>query len=324
MSGMSNLPKIPECQNCGAATGSNFCPECGQDCRDHTVSLKLLFHDFIDDVFTFDSRFFRSFVPLLIKPGALTLEYTRGRRIRYIPPLRLYLLVSLLFFFVVSVQVRSQMSESQWFQDTRIEATPDSAMVATVLEEIHDLGLAHEDSARLDLVLAGLAARADEDQDDDDGAWLQVGSFSGESRNVDSVAFVTGLLKLVPKAMFLLLPVFAALLALIYRRSRRRFIEHLVFSLHYHAFLFLLFTIAILVDVDVLHLIVFFGMQVYLYVALRRIYMQGWRKTGLKFFLLTGAYNTVLFTLLVLVAVSTAELMELRETHPMIVQWIMS
>ena len=73
-----------------------------------------------------------------------------------------------------------------------------------------------------------------------------------------------------------------------------------------------------------LHLIVYFGMQVYLYVALRRIYMQGWRKTGLKFFLLTGAYNTVLITLLVLVAVSTAELMDLRETHPMIVQWILS
>ena len=80
---------------------------------------------------------------------------------------------------------------------------------------------------------------------------------------------------------------------------------------------------AILVDADVLHLVVFFGMQIYLFLALRRIYVQGWLKPGVKFFLLTGAYNTVLFTLLVLVAVSTAELMELRETHPMLVQWIL-
>ena len=319
---MSNLPRTSQCQNCGAAAGSNYCPECGQDCRDHTVSLKLLVHDFVDDVFTFDSRFFRSFVPLMIKPGALTLEYTRGRRIRYIPPLRLYLFVSLLFFFVVSVQVRSQMADNEWFRAVSAGAPADSATVAAVLEELTAQGVAGADSTSLEQVLEGLATRAEDEADG--GAYLQVGRFSGESREVDGIAFVTGLLKLVPKAMFLLLPVFAALLALIYRRSRRNFIEHLVFSLHFHAYLFLLFTAAILINADLLHALVFCGMQVYLYAALKRIYGQGWRKTGVKFVLLTGAYNTVLFTLLILVAVSTAELMELRQSHPMLVHWIMS
>ncbi len=153
----------------------------------------------------------------------------------------------------------------------------------------------------------------------DDGI-IHFSTFNRPSKDLDAETFVAGLLKLVPKSMFFLLPVFAAVLAVIYWRSHRKFIEHLVFSLHYHAFLFLLFAIALIVDQNAFHITVFFGMQVYLFFALRRIYTQGWWKTGLKFFLLTGTYNAILFTLLVIVAVSTAQLMELRETHPMLVQ----
>ena len=320
------LPKLPTCQNCGATTGSNFCPDCGQDCRDHTVSLKLLFHDFIDDVFTFDSRFFRSFVPLLVKPGNLTIEYTRGRRIRYIPPLRLYIFASLLFFFIVSIQVQQEIADFASSDDTVMSAE-DSTAVAAAYENLKDLDVPGGQDA-VDEAIRNLEAKLDTmtvgetDEDDGDG-YFRVSGFDGESKDVDPKLFVTNLMKLVPKAMFLLLPLFAAVLATIYWRARRKFIEHLVFSLHYHSFMFLLFALAMVVDNDALHLVVFFGMQVYLYFALKRIYSQGWWKTGLKFFLLTGAYNTILFTLLILVAVSTAQLMEWKESHPLLVQWIL-
>lgn len=62
---------------------------------------------FLNDYFTFDSKIVRSFRPLLFKPGFLTTEFLNGRRVRYIPPLRMYLFVSILFFLLLSLQTTS-------------------------------------------------------------------------------------------------------------------------------------------------------------------------------------------------------------------------
>ncbi|NIR48263.1 DUF3667 domain-containing protein [candidate division KSB1 bacterium] len=59
--------------------------------------------EFLGDVFTFDSRFFRTFVPLIAKPGFLTVRFNAGQRVRYVPPLRLYLFVSVIFFFTLAL-----------------------------------------------------------------------------------------------------------------------------------------------------------------------------------------------------------------------------
>ena len=99
------LRKSLKCLNCGTSMEDyNYCPECGQINTTKQVPLKLFFHDILGDYFTFDSRFFRSFIPLLRQPGHLTNEYNSGRRVSYILPLRLYLFVTILFFFIISLQ----------------------------------------------------------------------------------------------------------------------------------------------------------------------------------------------------------------------------
>lgn len=57
-----------------------------------------MFHDFLGHYFTFDSKFFHSIVPLVIKPGFLSREYAKGRRVSYILPLRLYIFTTFIFF----------------------------------------------------------------------------------------------------------------------------------------------------------------------------------------------------------------------------------
>lgn len=334
------LPKISQCQNCDSPTKGNYCPVCGQDSRDHSVSMRLLFQDLASDIFTYDSRFFRSFLPLIFKPGALTVEYTQGRRVRFIPPLRLYIFISLIFFFVVTVQVRDSIREKEEREATN--APSDS----TVVERVLSLHAAVPDSLDDGMTpVVWVADRLALSQTKsfelpEDGDWSNVNwdemdvdtidsdgtmnvTIFGQPATYDKQGFITSGLKILPKMIFLLLPLFALLLALVYIRRRKKFIEHLVLSLHLHAFMFLIFTIGTLISNVWLSLAIIIFIHVYIYLALRRVYGQGWLKTFFKFMFLSNAYNMILLALVILVALSTAQIMELSKEHPLLVQLIL-
>lgn len=88
------------CRNCDTPLAGQYCVECGQRDEHRIVSLWELLRDAAGDIFDVDSRIWRTLIPLLLRPGLLTLEYLRGRRMRYTPPVRLYLVTSLVFFVV--------------------------------------------------------------------------------------------------------------------------------------------------------------------------------------------------------------------------------
>lgn len=93
------------CANCGFELDDDFqfCPKCGQE-RDHqNENFRSFINHFLKDYFTFDSKIFKSLSPLIIKPGFLTTEFRSGKRVNYIPPLRMYILISILFFLLLSV-----------------------------------------------------------------------------------------------------------------------------------------------------------------------------------------------------------------------------
>ena len=92
------------CKNCHASLDSLYCSECGQKDAE-LLSLNDLFSDFFSNVFSFDSRFFLSIKYLISKPGFLTKEYWNGVRKKYLPPLRIYLIISLLFFGITPLLV---------------------------------------------------------------------------------------------------------------------------------------------------------------------------------------------------------------------------
>ena len=99
--------KTTHCLNCGAYIGeTNYCHNCGQMNTDKRLTLKQLLHDFFGDYFTFDSKFFRSLFPLLVRPGHLTREYVSGRRVSYVLPLRLYIFTTFVFFFVLALNTK--------------------------------------------------------------------------------------------------------------------------------------------------------------------------------------------------------------------------
>lgn len=93
-----------DCLNCGAPVVGPFCPRCGeQHARNQILPLKAFARHFWDEFVGFDARLLRTLKLLLLKPGHLTREYVAGRGRRYIRPLRLYLIVSALFFLMTAI-----------------------------------------------------------------------------------------------------------------------------------------------------------------------------------------------------------------------------
>lgn len=99
-------PPPTHCENCGAPLQGHWCAQCGQPAIDYRRSFRHVIADLLDEFLNWDSKFFRSIALLLVKPWKLTNEFLAGHRVRYVNPLRLYLLASILFFFAVNYGAR--------------------------------------------------------------------------------------------------------------------------------------------------------------------------------------------------------------------------
>lgn len=99
----TQLPTKTVCLNCNyeVKTENKYCPNCGQENADKRISLLLLLQDAFATAFNFESRVFKTIPYFLFFPGRLTTEFLEGKRVRYMHPFKIYLLSSLLFFFVV-------------------------------------------------------------------------------------------------------------------------------------------------------------------------------------------------------------------------------
>lgn len=97
------------CANCGAELSGPYCHECGQRRQSLVEPVKALLAEAAEVVFDLDNAILRTVKRLLRKPGALTLDYLSGKRMRYVRPARLYLLTSVIYFAAAGLSVRRTM-----------------------------------------------------------------------------------------------------------------------------------------------------------------------------------------------------------------------
>ena len=349
---MSERGDSPTCLNCGAPLAGQYCGQCGQRASSRFISIWELIRDAFGDLFELDSRLWRTLLPLLARPGKLTKDYLEGRRARYMPPFRMYLVLSLIFFVVAFFNPRQELA---FFYEPVIEEaadeldTLDADDVANArreaeraIRELQEQGVITDDKAlegldRLEQQAAqekGIRVNSDginfgndctiEDMDmQGTPEWLtrrlteeRLVAICKHWQSAGSDGFVKALLDKVPASLIILLPLMALVLKILYPLSRRYYVEHLLFFVHYHAFFFLMLTLEILLArlgamigvLDWLFTLVIviasFYIPVYLFVAMRRVYGQGRIITFLKYVLLVVAYATG-FTLVMLGAVLT-------------------
>lgn len=91
------------CVNCGAVLKGKYCSECGNKKTSPDDFKFSIFIEHTVDVFThFDSKFFKSLKLLLLKPGLLTVNYLNGKRVPYMKPLQLFIVMNVIFYFAFS------------------------------------------------------------------------------------------------------------------------------------------------------------------------------------------------------------------------------
>ncbi len=117
---------VSACANCGTTLSGPYCPECGQKDVKLQRPIAELLRDVLYETFDIDGRAARTAWTLLARPGVLTSRYLAGHRREYTPPVRLYLVVSIVFFLVVAWVVR---------QGFLFEVDADSAGEVRVLAE---------------------------------------------------------------------------------------------------------------------------------------------------------------------------------------------
>src|SRR5436309_6273233 len=93
---------LTRCENCGAPLTGHYCAQCGQAAVDYRRSFRHVIADMLESFLNWDSKFLATIALLILKPWRLTNEFLAGKRVRYVNPLRLYLLASILFFFAVN------------------------------------------------------------------------------------------------------------------------------------------------------------------------------------------------------------------------------
>ena len=331
------------CLNCGTGLKGPFCYFCGQPDRNFMRFFPVLIRDMMEDLLDLDSRFMRTMKPLLFKPGRLTRDYMEGRRFRYAPPMRLYIFSSIVFFLLAallsidSISIASTTDDNdvaihlgepaaeQHYIEEALSALPDEVRGQVDMEEVL---AASEDK---EVVSGGFKVEDiqfndepwDRETNPVDIRWLpdwlnnrindeiENSPQKAEQINENPNLVIDKVFDILPATMFILLPVVALIFKFWYLFAKRYYIEHLIFMLHNHAFLFVSLTLILLANVGeslftnygstgaataTIWVMAIIGawIPLYMLISLRVVYRQNWFMTMGKFVLIGLSYMTML------------------------------
>lgn len=91
------------CENCGNIVEVRFCSYCGQENVETKKSFHYLFTHFIEDLVHYDNGFWKAIKHLLFSPYILTIEYLKGKRKKYVAPVKLFIFMNFLCFFLTGM-----------------------------------------------------------------------------------------------------------------------------------------------------------------------------------------------------------------------------
>jgi ribosomal protein L32 len=271
-------PSLTHCENCGAELQGHWCAKCGQAAIEYRRSFRYVVADLLNEFLNWDSKFFTTIALLILKPWRLTNEFLAGKRVRYVNPLRLYLLASILFFFAVNYGAKGIN-----FDASKLGPKDRADLEAELKKE--DLPPAARE--KLEALLrdsspspapspatnapsptpaptasSDVASRPTESANEQKKEYGKIGerpfiafddakSTTPFERWIEARAkekmgehgtrmglFISTLLSNLPYMMLCCIPLFACVLKMLYLRRRIFYIDHLIYALHIHSFFY--------------------------------------------------------------------------------------
>ena len=314
-------PEIARCSNCGAVLSGSFCFDCGQQDREVRRPFWRILRQLVHALLDLDGRVYRSMYYLYTRPGFLSSEYLSGRRANYTQPLRMFLVLSISFFLVVSIfgsinRLSSNPAEGPLAAiNLELPGQQDAAppLREILQEQRGDNGLADLDldpqqiREALDGFDIPFLPEETEERLKDAALDQAISNFNQLRENPlefprevfsESLEYITIFI-------LLMMPLLALLQNVFYIFKGRYYVEHFILTLHNHSFLivssFLLAFTGFIANVlpllagfiGWLDFIIVLWAAVYLFLSLKRFYRSSYLYSGLVYLIASLIYGAL-------------------------------
>lgn len=237
--GHHDLRHDNECQNCGYTVEVEYCSKCGQKNTETRQSFTHLAGHFVEDLTHYDGAFWKTLKYLIFRPGKLTIEYLEGHRMRYVPPVKLYIFVSFVTFLLMSLLSHNAIKVEKKTQlDMSAILKKDGASFRN--EKIKYYSVKEYDSIQRVLP-------ADQ-KSNFVYRWMDRHVLEAMEKNIDFSKFGEKFVQTLPKVLFIYMPIFAFWLWLFHGKKRWMFFDHSIYTLHYFSFLLIIVTINLILS----------------------------------------------------------------------------
>jgi hypothetical protein len=332
-------PQITHCENCGTQLEGHWCAQCGQPAIDYRRSFRHVIADLLNEFLNWDSKFFATIGLLVVRPWKLTNEFLAGHRVRYVHPLRLYLLASILFFFAVNYGAKglnfepgklSPKDRAELEADLKKEDLPPAArekLEALLREPSPSPASSPETTAPS----PSPAPKTDKQKQEfgkigerpfvvfDQAksttpfeSWIEARAKEKMGEHGTKMGlFISTLFSNLPYMMLCCIPLFAFVLKILYVRRHIFYIDHLIYALHIHTFAYTGIMLIVLATIGLNRVIpgpiagwtialLWIAFLVQIFLSIRRVYRQGWFISIFKF--LFGGFVYLIVLVLALAA----------------------
>jgi Protein of unknown function (DUF3667) len=320
--GKDTGPLLTHCENCGAELQGHWCAKCGQPAIEYRRSFRYVVADLLNEFLNWDSKFFTTIALLILKPWRLTNEFLAGKRVRYVNPLRLYLLASILFFFAVNYGAKGIRFDPTKFPEEKrakvaaaiadkrgeIEAelkkenlTPEQRQkVQKALDYLTKPTSSATTTATPEQTPSATAApsaspTAESGQQTPFERWIEGRAKEKMGEHGTKMGlFISTLFSNLPYMMLCCIPLFACVLKVLYIRRGLFYIDHLIYALHIHTFFYTAIMLIVLATIGLnrfapgavagwLIAFLWIAFVTQIFLSIRYVYRQGWFFSIFKF-----------------------------------------
>ena len=262
-----------KCPNCEKEFDSsyNYCPYCGQKNIDPDPKLKHFLNEFLSANFNLDSKIFITLQTLVLKPAKLSKEFISGKRESYITPVRLYLFISLIYFFTLSFDEADNSTTVMQVSETEADTTKNT-LIAVSIDDVNPdtlKGFNKQLYHKLEVMNSPYGQKV----------------------------FLQNMKKNISLGMFILIPLTALIMFLLFRKKTKYYIPNLIFTIHLQSLIFIWMTlfniIAFIFDFDLLFIAEALFILYIIFIWFRSFYEDSTGKTIWRMFLFLLAYTIV-------------------------------